>query len=104
VPDTDRGLEENRFTSIEELVASIEAHPSDDPCLSAEQYYHSHDAPAISALGPEPTGHDGDSDGDGNGNDVVYETLSSGMFPLDRPAAFAEADKLSFLVGTIQTD
>jgi len=87
VPDTDRGLEENRFTSIEELVTSIQAYSGDYPCLSTEQ--------PEPALEPEPTA--------GNGGDTVYEMSTSGMFPLDGPAAFAEADKLSFLVGNIQT-
>jgi len=89
VPDTDRGWEENRFTSIEELVTSVQPRTPDGPCLLAEQLHRLPDEPAISDLGPEPTDRDGD--------DAVYETSSSGMFPLDGPAAFAEADKLSFL-------
>ncbi|KAJ2891231.1 uncharacterized protein MKZ38_000723 [Zalerion maritima] len=67
VPDADRGLEENGFTSIEEL-------------LSLDVNRH--------------TGPDGDT---------VYATSSSGMFPVDGPAVFDEADKLSFLAGATQT-
>jgi len=80
-------LKENQFTSIEELVISIQAYPSDHSCLLTEQ--------PEPALEPEPTG--------GNGGDTAYEISMSGMFPLDGPAASAEADKLSFLVGNIQT-
>jgi hypothetical protein len=35
---------------------------------------------------------------------LVYEISSSGMFPLDEPATFSEADKLSFLADAMQTD
>ena len=99
VPDTDRGLEENRFTSIEEIVASAQAHPSHDSSLpegaqSDEQALPLPGDPRTSIPGPE------DADGDG---DVIVETTSSGMFPLDGPAAFEEADKLSFLADAIQT-
>ncbi|EXK76606.1 hypothetical protein FOQG_18659 [Fusarium oxysporum f. sp. raphani 54005] len=91
VPDTDRGLEENRFVSIEELLTtSARTGSGDDPCpadgtLSIEQHH---------PLPPD------DADGDG---EVVYGTSSSGMFPLDGPAAFEEADKLSFLADALQT-
>lgn len=34
---------------------------------------------------------------------AIRETTSSGMFPLDGPAAFEEADKLSFFVDAIKT-
>jgi hypothetical protein len=93
VPDTDRGLEENRFTSIEELAASVQAHPNDDSCLSTEQHHHLPYEPAASVPSLDPTDRDS--------GDTVYEMLSSGIFPLDRPAAFAEADKLSFLADAI---
>ncbi|KJZ70297.1 hypothetical protein HIM_10304 [Hirsutella minnesotensis 3608] len=84
VPDTDRSLEENRFTRIEEIIASAQAQ-SDLP-LSGDA--------RTSTPRPE------DADGDG---DIILETTSSGMFPLDGPAAFEEADKLSFLADAIQT-
>ncbi|EXU94535.1 helitron helicase-like domain protein [Metarhizium robertsii] len=38
-----------------------------------------------------------------NGFTTIRETTSSGMFPLDGPAAFAEADKLSFFVDAMKT-
>ncbi|KAG6996878.1 ATP-dependent DNA helicase pfh1 [Fusarium oxysporum f. sp. conglutinans] len=91
VPDTDRGLEENRFVSIEELLTtSAQTGSGDDPCppdgtLSIEQHH---------PLPPD------DADGD---EEVVYGTSSSGMFPLDGPAAFEEADKLSFLADALKT-
>ncbi|EWY79571.1 hypothetical protein FOYG_17265 [Fusarium oxysporum NRRL 32931] len=90
VPDTDRGLEENRFVSIEELLPSAQTGSGDNPgppdgTLSIEQHH------------PSPPD---DADGDG---EVVYETSSSGMFPLDGPTAFEEADKLSFLADALQT-
>ncbi|KAL6406099.1 hypothetical protein AUP68_10662 [Ilyonectria robusta] len=97
VPDTDRGLEENRSTSIEELLNSVHGHSTDDPCPTedtalAEQHRSPTGGPGISSPSPEP------SDGSG---DAVYETSSSGMFPLDGPSAFEEADKLSFLAGVM---
>jgi hypothetical protein len=91
VPDTDRGLEANRYVSIEELLTtSAQTGSGDDPCppdgtLSIEQHH------------PSPPD---DADGDG---EVVYGTSSSGMFPLDGPAAFEEADKLTFLADALQT-
>ncbi|KAI8649770.1 ATP-dependent DNA helicase [Fusarium keratoplasticum] len=93
VPDTDRGLEENRFVSIEELLTtsaptgsgSGSGHCPRDGTLSIGQHH---------PLPPD------DADGDG---EVVYGTSSSGMFPLDGPAAFEEADKLSFLADALQT-
>ncbi|KAH7118140.1 hypothetical protein B0J13DRAFT_201943, partial [Dactylonectria estremocensis] len=99
VPDTDRGLEDNRSTSIEELLNSVHDHSSDDPSRmedhpSTEQHHTSPGGPSIAAPAPGP------SDGSG---DAVYETSSSGMFPLDGPAAFEEADKLSFLAGVMPT-
>ncbi|XP_044714515.1 PIF1 protein [Hirsutella rhossiliensis] len=36
--------------------------------------------------------------------DTVCETSTSGMFPLDGPAAFAETDKLSFLADIVNTN
>ncbi|KJZ70496.1 hypothetical protein HIM_10125 [Hirsutella minnesotensis 3608] len=99
VPNTDRGLEENGFTSIEELLTSLPADPSNDACpsacnTSAEQPYSLPQDLHISAPNPETTDQ---------GDDVLYETSTSGMFPLDGPAAFAEVDKLSFLAEAIQT-
>ncbi|KAH7134468.1 hypothetical protein B0J13DRAFT_625688 [Dactylonectria estremocensis] len=99
VPNTDRGLEDNRFTSIEELLTSAQARSSHDPyppegTLSIKQYHPLPSEPHISI--PDP----GDANGDG---EVIHETSSSGMFPLDGPAAFEEADKLSFLADAIQT-
>ncbi|KAJ6436295.1 High-osmolarity-induced transcription protein 1 [Purpureocillium lavendulum] len=101
VPDTDRGLEENRFTSIEEIVASAQAqadHNSnlpDDGTLPSELGPPLSDDPRTSIPGPEDAGGE---------SEVILETTSSGMFPLDGPAAFEEADKLSFLVGAIGTN
>ncbi|KAH7137532.1 hypothetical protein B0J13DRAFT_640081 [Dactylonectria estremocensis] len=101
VLDIDRGLEENRFTSIEELVKSAQAHSSEDSSedsslpegtLPNEQDLPLPGDPRASIPGPE--------DADGNG-DVIFKMTSSGMFPLDGPAAFEEADKLSFLADAI---
>ncbi|KAH7118229.1 hypothetical protein B0J13DRAFT_569911 [Dactylonectria estremocensis] len=94
-----KGLEENRFTSIQELLTSAQARSSHDPCplegtLSIEQHHPLPGEPHISIPDRE------DANGDG---EVVRETSSSGMFPLDGPAAFEEADKLSFLADAIQT-
>ncbi|KJZ68548.1 hypothetical protein HIM_12065 [Hirsutella minnesotensis 3608] len=99
VPNTDRGLEENGFTSIEELLTSLQADPSNDACpsasnTSAEQPYSLPQDLHISAPNPESADQ---------GDDVLYETSTSGMFPLDGPAAFAEVDKLSFLAEAVQT-
>lgn len=98
VPNTDRGLEENRFTSIEELLTSLRADPSDDTSISVdnasiEQPHPLPEDAHMSAPGRESLDRDGD---------ILYETSTSGMFPLDGPAAFAEADKLSFLAEAIQ--
>ncbi|KAG6989607.1 hypothetical protein FocnCong_v021163 [Fusarium oxysporum f. sp. conglutinans] len=98
VPNTDRGLEENGFTSIEELLTSIQPDPSDDTSPSGDNVSTEQRRPLpedlhISAPGP------GSVD---RGDDILYETSTSGMFPLDGPAAFAEADKLSFLAEAIQ--
>ncbi|KAL6405949.1 transposase [Ilyonectria robusta] len=99
VPNTDRGLEENRFTSIEELLTSLRAEPSDDTPISVDNasMEQPHPPPEdlhISAPGP------GSVD---RGDDILYETSTSGMFPLDGPAAFAEVDKLSFLAEAMRT-
>lgn len=40
---------------------------------------------------------------DSNG-DIIYKTSSSSIFPLDKPAIFSEADKLSFLADAMQID
>ncbi|RSL80314.1 hypothetical protein CEP52_017409 [Fusarium oligoseptatum] len=100
VPNTDRGLEENRFTSIEELLASLQAESSDDTSSSAgtasmEQPHSLPEDFRVSGSGPGPQSVD-------CGAGILYETSTSGMFPLDGPAAFAEADKLSFLSEAIQ--
>jgi hypothetical protein len=99
VPDTDRGLRENRVTSIEEIVASAQARPSDDSWPSeGAPLDEQDDLPLAGDLCISiPELEDADSDGE-----VVRETISSGMFPLDGPAAFEEADKLSFLTEAIQ--
>ena len=94
VPDTDRGFEENQSTSIEELLTSAEAEAesSDNPGITSTNQY-SPLAEGESSISPEHT----DSD-----RDTTYEMSSSGMFPLNEPTAFEEADKLSFLMGSIQ--
>ncbi|KAM4063400.1 ATP-dependent DNA helicase PIF1 [Hirsutella rhossiliensis] len=100
VPDTDRGLEDNRFTSIEDLLTSIYPHPgpTDEPyrtkgTTSTERHRPPPGGSSIPILAPEPA--------DGNG-DAVYETSSSGMFPLDGPAAFGDVDKLSFFADVMK--
>ncbi|XP_044718875.1 PIF1 protein [Hirsutella rhossiliensis] len=100
VPNTDRGLAENSFTSIDELVNSIDpifiAESCDLDCaLSTEQTQPSPGEPAT--LVP-------DSAAIGQEVDPVYETSTSGMFPLDGPAAFAETDKLSFLADIVNAN
>ncbi|EWY79575.1 hypothetical protein FOYG_17269 [Fusarium oxysporum NRRL 32931] len=87
VPATDRGLPENQSTSIEELLNSVRVDPGEERHPPGEL--------SASVLDKDQT--------DANG-DVVYETSSSGMFPLDEPATFSEADKLSFLADAMQTD
>ncbi|KAJ3550947.1 hypothetical protein NPX13_g11445 [Xylaria arbuscula] len=101
VPDTDRGLEENGFTSIEELIASVPTESNDDPHTSdrtsmpIERSQPSASAePSVSVLGAQYTSLD---------SEAIYATSSSAMFPFDRPAVFDEADKLSFLSDAIQT-
>ncbi|KAK7420728.1 hypothetical protein QQZ08_010263 [Neonectria magnoliae] len=98
VPNTDRGLEENRFTSIEELLTSLQAESSDDtsPSAGKASMEQSHSLPEdFRVSGPGSQSVD-------CGAGILYETSTSGMFPLDGPAAFAEADKLSFLAEAIQ--
>ncbi|XP_044718874.1 ATP-dependent DNA helicase PIF1 [Hirsutella rhossiliensis] len=85
VPNTDRGLAENSFTSIDELVNSI------DPIFIAES------CDLDCALSTEQTQPSLEVD-------PVYETSTSGMFPLDGPAAFAETDKLSFLADIVNAN
>lgn len=97
VPNTDRGLEENRFTSIEELLTSLRADPSDHTSISVdnasmEQPHPPPENAHMSAPDPESLDRDGDT---------LYETSTSGMFPLDGPAAFAGEDKLSFLAEAV---
>ncbi|KAM4063336.1 ATP-dependent DNA helicase PIF1 [Hirsutella rhossiliensis] len=99
VPDTDRGLEDNRFTSIEEIVASAQAQSGHDSNLPGGTLPNEQDLPLS---GDARTSTPGPEDADGDG-DIILETTSSGMFPLDGPAAFEEADKLSFLADAIQT-
>ncbi|KAM5344579.1 hypothetical protein ACJ41O_013114 [Fusarium nematophilum] len=98
VPNTDRGLEETSFTSIEELLTSMQPDPSDDTSPFGENVLmkQSRQLPEdlhISAPNPGSAAR---------GDDVLCETSASGMFPLDGPAAFAEADKLSFLSEAMQ--
>ncbi|KAL5590172.1 hypothetical protein FOBRF1_013729 [Fusarium oxysporum] len=99
VVQLDRGLEDNPFTSIEELITSIHLHPADEPChkevtSSTEQHHPWPAGPSGPVPDPQPA--------DGNG-DPFYETSSSGMFPLDGLTAFKEADKLSFLASIMQS-
>ncbi|XP_044714692.1 PIF1-like helicase domain-containing protein [Hirsutella rhossiliensis] len=100
VPDTDRGLEESSFRSIDDLVNSIDP-PfvaeccDEDFALSTEQTQPSPGDPAT----PVP-----DSAAVGLEVDTVCETSTSGMFPLDGPAAFAETDKLSFLADIVNAN
>lgn len=84
VPATDSGLPENQPTSIEELLNSAQVDPGEERQPPGEL--------DTSVLNQDQT--------DAN-SDVVYET-SSGMFPLDEPATFSEADKLSFLADAMQ--
>lgn len=95
VPNTDRGLEENDATTIEDLLTSLRPDPSDDTSPSGDN-----SAREQSHLLPKDSPAPETIDRDGN---ILYETSTSGMFPLDGPAAFAEADKLSFLANVIQT-
>ncbi|KJZ68924.1 hypothetical protein HIM_11691 [Hirsutella minnesotensis 3608] len=99
VPDTDRGLEENRFTSIEEIIASAQAQSGHDSSLTEGTLPNEQDPllsgdARTSTPGPEGAGGDGD---------VILETTSSGIFPLDGPVAFEKADKFSFLADAIRT-
>ncbi|KAM5341409.1 hypothetical protein ACJ41O_014440 [Fusarium nematophilum] len=98
VPNTDRGLEETSFTSIKELLTSMQPDPSDDTSPFGENVLmkQSRQLPEdlhISAPNPGSAAR---------GDDVLCETSASGMFPLDGPAAFAEANKLSFLSKAMQ--
>ncbi|KAM4055420.1 PIF1 protein [Hirsutella rhossiliensis] len=77
VPDTDRGLEENNFRSIDELT---QPSPGEPATL----------VPDSAVIGLEV--------------DTVCETSTSGMFPLDGPAAFADTDKLSFLADIVNAN
>ncbi|KAM4062555.1 PIF1 protein [Hirsutella rhossiliensis] len=77
VPDTDRGLEENSFRSIDELTRPS---PGEPATL----------VPDSAAIGLDV--------------DAVCETSTSGMFPLNGPAAFAETDKLSFLADIVNAN
>ncbi|KJZ70132.1 hypothetical protein HIM_10473 [Hirsutella minnesotensis 3608] len=100
VPDTDRGLEGNSFRSIDELVDSINPAFAAESCdadntPSNEQNQPSPGEPAT----PAP-----DSAALSQEADTVCETSTSGMFPLDGPAAFAETDKLSFLADIVNSN
>ncbi|XP_044715944.1 PIF1 protein [Hirsutella rhossiliensis] len=100
VPDTDRGLEESSFRSIDDLVNSIDPPFDAESCdfdrtLSTDQTQPFPGDPAT----PVP-----DSAAVGLEVDTVCETSTSGMFPLDGPAAFAETDKLSFLADIVNTN
>ncbi|KAJ6436777.1 ectomycorrhiza-upregulated zf-MYND domain-containing protein [Purpureocillium lavendulum] len=102
VPDTDRGLAENRLTSIDELLGSMNAPPADecshvDSAVNAPPTEQRQPSPLVAETHvPGPTTTDGDVN-------TVCETSTSGMFPLDGPAAFAEADKLSFLSNVVNS-
>jgi hypothetical protein len=82
------------LTSIEELLILVEAKAksSDNPGIMSTNQY-SPLAEGESFISPEYT----DSD-----YNTTYKILSSSMFPLNKPTAFEEADKLSFLIGSIQ--
>ena len=100
VPDTDRGLEENNFRSIDELVNSINPTLAAESCdldctLSTEQTRPSPGEPATLVADSAVVGLE---------VDTVCETSTSGMFPLDGPAAFADTDKLSFLADIVNAN
>ncbi|KAI2470472.1 hypothetical protein F4781DRAFT_430275 [Annulohypoxylon bovei var. microspora] len=89
VPNTDRGLEENDFTNIEDPT-SLQLDPSNDTSLSGDDasIEQSHLLPedfSVPALGPESVGR---------GSDTPYEMSTSDMFPLDGSAAFAKVDSV----------
>ncbi|KAJ6437906.1 ATP-dependent DNA helicase pfh1 [Purpureocillium lavendulum] len=82
VPDTDRGLEENRFTSIEEIVASAQAqadHNSnlpDDGTLPSELGPPLSDDPRTSIPGPEDAG--------GESEVILRDNVIRNLFPWGR--------------------
>lgn len=85
VPRTDRGLEENGFTSVEDLLASLRPDPGDGTAPSGEnesmeQFHPLPEDFRLSVLGSETVGRS---------DNILYDTSTSGMFPLDGPAAFA---------------
>lgn len=97
VPDTDRGLEDRGFTSIENLLASLTGDSIDQPRPSEEPT-----GPPTRRQPAEPSAHvlaDAHAD---RAADTVYGNVSSAMFPIGGPAAFEDADKLSFLVDAMQ--
>ncbi|KAG7408961.1 ATP-dependent DNA helicase PIF1 [Fusarium oxysporum f. sp. raphani] len=99
VPNADRGLEGTGFADVEELLASMQPDANDDasPPGDSELVKESHQSPEdLLTSAPDPGSVD-------RGDDTVCETSASGMFPLDGPAAFAEADKLSFLTEALRT-
>ncbi|KAF6517643.1 hypothetical protein HZS61_003204 [Fusarium oxysporum f. sp. conglutinans] len=99
VPNVDRGLEGTGFASIKELLASMQPDASDDasPPGDSELVEQSHQSPEdLLTSAPDPGSVD-------HGDDTLCETSASGMFPLDGPATFAEADKLSFLAEALRT-
>ncbi|KAL5592685.1 hypothetical protein FOBRF1_013711 [Fusarium oxysporum] len=87
------------FADVEELLASMQPDANDDasPPGDSELVKESHQSPEdLLTSAPDPGSVD-------RGDDTVCETSASGMFPLDGPAAFAEADKLSFLTEALRT-
>ncbi|KAJ3516318.1 hypothetical protein NM208_g14859 [Fusarium decemcellulare] len=97
VPDTDRGLEARGFTSIEDLLVSLNGDSISQPRLLEE----STGSPARRQPAEPPAHILVDAHAD-FAADTVYENASSAMFPIGGPAAFEDADKLSFLVDAMQ--
>ena len=102
VPDTDQGLEDSGFTSIEELLASVASHSRDEPCPSQEttgslkqRQFPPDTEPSASVLGNPYIGHT---------SNTIYKKESSAIFPINGPAVFENANKLSFLVNAIHTN
>ncbi|KAH8747600.1 hypothetical protein F5883DRAFT_653478 [Diaporthe sp. PMI_573] len=100
VPDTDRGLEDSGYTSIKELLNSLTGDSSDEPRPSREPT-----APPKQRQPSSGTERSAPAPGDAHADleaDTIYENVSSAMFPVDRSAAFKDANKLFFLVDAIQ--
>ena len=67
----------------------MQANADDSSYLLAKQLYYLLDKSAILNLSLKPT--------DYNNDNAVYKTSSFSIFFFNKPAAFAEADKLFFL-------